>query len=139
MTEHKDIWSVPVSAIFPLVLTYYRQGECQSNKNYTRLYSVLVSYALLNNFQIVHVYTEKDNINLKLEYDKRIQLLAHFKQEKLGPFTPDKDVETGYFDVVGSDRRYLYTVPVRQSQTLMKWVGWNMSIISTGSTVLVIA
>lgn len=49
---------------------------------------------------------EKDNINLKLEYDKRIQLLAYFKQEKLGPFTPDKDVETGYFDVVGSDRRY---------------------------------
>ena len=49
--------------------------------------------------------TEKDSINLKLEYDKRIQLLACFKQEKLGPFTPDKDIETGYFDVVGSDRR----------------------------------
>ena len=50
MTEDKDIWSVPVSAIFPLVLTYYRQGECQNKKNkkYTRLCSVLVSYALLN-------------------------------------------------------------------------------------------
>ena len=50
-----------------------------------------------------NIHTEKDK--LKLEYDKRIQLLAYFKQEKLGPFTPDKDVETGYFDVVGSDRR----------------------------------
>lgn len=104
MTEDKDIWSVPVSAIFPLVLTYYRQGECQSKKNYyTRLCSVS-SFICTLELQIV--YTEKDNINLKLEYDKRIQLLAHFKQEKLGPFTPDKDVETGYFDVVGSDRRY---------------------------------
>ena len=27
MTEDKAIWSVPVNAIFPLVLTYYRQGE----------------------------------------------------------------------------------------------------------------
>ena len=27
MTEDKGIWSVPVNAIFPLVLTYYRQGE----------------------------------------------------------------------------------------------------------------
>ena len=52
-----------------------------------------------------NVHTEKDKLNLKLEYDKRIQLLAYFKQEKLGAFTPDKDVETGYFDVVGSDRR----------------------------------
>lgn len=51
----------------------------------------------------INIHTEKDK--LKLEYDKRIQLLAYFKQEKLGPFTPDKDVETGYFDVVGSDRR----------------------------------
>ena len=64
--------------------------------------------------------TEKDNINLKLEYDKRIQLLAYFKQEKLGPFTPDKDVETGYFDVVGSDRRYIickYRVTLFRSPT----------------------
>ena len=33
MTEDKAIWSVPVNAIFPLVLTYYRQGEYQVMKS----------------------------------------------------------------------------------------------------------
>ena len=95
MAERREVWSVPVSTVFPLVLSYYKQGE--STKNIKRLRS-----CAMRNF----VWTsEKDNINLKLDYQQRIQLLAYFKQEKLGPFTPDIDVETGYFDVVGSDRR----------------------------------
>ena len=51
--------------------------------------------------------SEKDNI--QLDYEQKIQLLALYKQEKYGPHTPDKDSETGYFDIVGADRRYVYT------------------------------
>ena len=51
-----------------------------------------------------HFYVEKDH--LVLDYGQRIKLLAFYKQEKLGPYTPEKDVDTGYFDVMGSDRRY---------------------------------
>ncbi len=47
---------------------------------------------------------EKDTI--VLDYEQKIRLLAFFKQEKLGPFSADKDSDTGYFDVVGSHRRY---------------------------------
>ncbi len=41
-----------------------------------------------------------------------MELLALFKQIKLGAYSPDKDTETGYFDVIGSDRRLvlLYSV-----------------------------
>ena len=46
---------------------------------------------------------EKGNVHL--DYDRKVQLLALYKQEKLGPHTPEKDNETGYFDVVGADRR----------------------------------
>ena len=49
--------------------------------------------------------SEKDNI--QLDYEQKIQLLALYKQEKYGPHTPDKDSETGYFDIVGADRRYV--------------------------------
>lgn len=47
---------------------------------------------------------EKEHI--RLEYSQRIQLLALFKQVKLGGYSSDKDTGTGYFDVVGADRRY---------------------------------
>jgi hypothetical protein len=50
------------------------------------------------------VAAEKEHI--RLEYSQRVQLLALFKQVKLGSYSVDKDTETGYFDVVGSDRRY---------------------------------
>ena len=42
---------------------------------------------------------------MRLEYGQRMELLALFKQVKLGPYAPDKDTGTGYFDMVGSDRR----------------------------------
>lgn len=47
--------------------------------------------------------TEKDKIHL--EYEQKVQLLALCKQEKYGPHTPEKDTETGYFDIIGADRR----------------------------------
>lgn len=34
-------------------------------------------------------------------------LLAYYKQEKYGAYSPEKDTNTGYFDLVGSDRRYV--------------------------------
>lgn len=46
---------------------------------------------------------EKEQI--RLEYNQRMELLALFKQVKLGPYSPEKDSGTGYFDVVGADRR----------------------------------
>ena len=62
-----------------------------------------MSIGRLNRFDVL--FTEKDSI--QLEYGQKIQLLALYKQEKLGPHTAEKDGETGYFDVVGADRRYL--------------------------------
>lgn len=47
--------------------------------------------------------SEKEHI--RLEYSQRMKLLALFKQVKVGPYSPDKDSDTGYFDVVGADRR----------------------------------
>jgi acyl-CoA-binding protein len=46
---------------------------------------------------------EKDSI--PLDYDQKVQLLALYKQEKYGPHSPEKDEETGYFDIIGGDRR----------------------------------
>lgn len=104
MTELSEdkatVGSIPVSVLYPLVVSYYRQGRFNSSDK--------VSFEIELSLKLIWPpYTEKDHINLTLEYDQRIQLLAYFKQEKLGPFTPEKDVETGYFDVVGSDRRYI--------------------------------
>ena len=42
---------------------------------------------------------------IRLEYSQRMELLALFKLIKLGPYSPDKDSDTGYFDMVGADRR----------------------------------
>ena len=50
-------------------------------------------------------YSERDHISL--DYGQKIKFLAFYKQEKLGPYCPEKDLDTGYFDVVGSDRRYV--------------------------------
>ena len=52
------------------------------------------------------IMAEKEQV--RLEYGQRIELLALFKQVKLGPYAPEKDTETGYFDMVGSDRRYVH-------------------------------
>lgn len=41
-----------------------------------------------------------------MEYNQRVQLLALFKQVKLGSYSAEKDTGTGYFDMVGADRRY---------------------------------
>jgi acyl-CoA-binding protein len=48
-------------------------------------------------------FTVKDS--LQLPYEDRVQLLAYYKQEKYGMYTPDKDSDVGYFDVVGRHRR----------------------------------
>ncbi len=49
-----------------------------------------------------------------LDYEQKIRLLALFKQEKLGPFSTDKDSDTGYFDVVGSHRRYIDNIFIKK-------------------------
>ena len=41
-----------------------------------------------------------------MDYHQRVMLLAYYKQEKYGVYSPEKDTNTGYFDLVGSDRRY---------------------------------
>ena len=46
---------------------------------------------------------EKDHV--VLDYGQRVKLLAFHKQEKMGPYATEKDADTGYFDVMGSDRR----------------------------------
>ena len=56
---------------------------------------------------------------LCLDYIQRIELLALFKQVKLGPYTPEKDTDTGYFDVVGYDRRYYYVYPYQGVMVLL--------------------
>lgn len=48
---------------------------------------------------------EKDCI--RLEYGQKIKLMALYKQEKLGTYSAEKDTETGYLDIIGSDRRYV--------------------------------
>lgn len=42
-----------------------------------------------------------------MDYHQRVTLLAYYKQEKYGAYSPEKDTNTGYFDLVGSDRRYV--------------------------------
>ena len=42
-----------------------------------------------------------------MDYHQRVMLLAYYKQEKYGVYSPEKDTNTGYFDLVGSDRRYV--------------------------------
>ena len=64
-------------------------------------------------------FAEKGNIHL--EYEQKVQLLALYKQEKLGPHTPDKDNETGYFDVVGGDRRLGISIITRILKKLQKY------------------
>ena len=49
---------------------------------------------------------EKDQLHL--DYAQRVELLALFKQVNLGAYSSDKDTDTGYFDVIGSDRRCLH-------------------------------
>ena len=43
-----------------------------------------------------------------MDYHQRVMLLAYYKQEKYGAYSPEKDTNTGYFDLVGSDRRYVH-------------------------------
>lgn len=33
--------------------------------------------------------------------------MALYKQEKLGAYSVEKDTETGYLDIIGSDKRYV--------------------------------
>ena len=89
MTESREIkalWDIPLDSLYPLVLEFYKKGISITLQTY--FYSMI---------------TEKDRI--VLDYGQKIKLLAFYKQEKLGPYTPEKDADTGYFDVVGADRR----------------------------------
>ena len=57
-----------------------------------------------------------------MDYHQRVMLLAYYKQEKYGTYSPEKDTNTGYFDLVGSDRRYVrmyevIVIPVVQDVT----------------------
>ena len=56
-------------------------------------------------FILVSRYQVKDQV--KMDYHQRVMLLAYYKQEKYGVYSPEKDNYTGYFDLVGSDRRYV--------------------------------
>ena len=47
-----------------------------------------------------------------MDYHQRVTLLAYYKQEKYGMYSPEKDTNTGYFDLVGSDRRYVCTIVI---------------------------
>lgn len=57
--------------------------------------------------QIKCVYLSPEKSQIALDYSQRNKLLAYYKQVKLGPYTPEKEVEPGYFDVIGTDRRYV--------------------------------
>lgn len=59
---------------------------------------------VVSNDEYLPRLSEKEHV--RLEYSQRIQLLALFKQVRLGSYAADKDTETGYFDMVGADRRY---------------------------------
>ena len=44
---------------------------------------------------------------LNLSYEDKLQLVAYYKQISCGSYDNSKMPETGYFDVVGNDRRYI--------------------------------
>ncbi len=94
--EVKTIWDIPLESLYSLVTDFYKKG--------TSIIDIIIicthPYLLY-----CHCCAEKDTI--VLDYEQKIRLLAFFKQEKLGPFSSDKDSDTGYFDVVGSHRRYI--------------------------------
>jgi acyl-CoA-binding protein len=56
-------------------------------------------------FTIARGFYAKEKDSIPLDYDQKVQLLALYKQEKYGPHSPEKDEETGYFDIIGGDRR----------------------------------
>ena len=62
---------------------------------------VAVTYSVSHH----HLVTLVEKDNLQLYYEQKVQLLALYKQEKYGPHSPEKDSETGYFDIIGADRR----------------------------------
>lgn len=57
---------------------------------------------------VLFIVKVKDQV--KMDYHQRVMLLAYYKQEKYGMYSPEKDTNTGYFDLVGSDRRYAYMI-----------------------------
>ena len=58
----------------------------------------------LHTMSLLFQYAERDRISF--DYGQKIKFLAFCKQEKLGPYSPEKDLDTGYLDVLGADRRY---------------------------------
>ena len=86
--DTKEIWDLlPLPDLYSTVVEIYRKGTS------THLKTVVLTL----------VCTVKDQI--KMDYHNRVLLLAYYKQEKYGSYGPEKDTNTGYFDLVGSDRR----------------------------------
>lgn len=52
---------------------------------------------------------------LNLSYEDKLQLIAYYKQISCGSYDNSKMPETGYFDVVGNDRRYIFNFLVMTS------------------------
>lgn len=48
---------------------------------------------------------EKESIHLS--YADKLNLVAYWKQVSCGKYDESKIAETGYFDVIGNDRRYV--------------------------------
>jgi len=87
--DTREIWDLlPLPDLYSTVVEIYRKGTSIHDKN------IVIS---------VVVCIVKDQI--KMDYHRRVLLLAYYKQEKYGSYGPEKDTNTGYFDLVGSDRR----------------------------------
>ncbi|KAL5463666.1 hypothetical protein EMCRGX_G032582 [Ephydatia muelleri] len=56
-------------------------------------------------YKLVLQFYRKEKDCIRLEYGQKIKLMALYKQEKLGTYSAEKDTETGYLDIIGSDRR----------------------------------
>lgn len=71
------------------------------------MYSSSTRKVSLSLFALVGLYytCQLDKEQLTLEYTQRVELLALFKHVKLGAYSPEKDTNTGIFDIVGADRR----------------------------------
>ena len=99
-----SIWDVPLQHLFSIVTGFYRKGE-RIGLIYLALHARV---ALIEWWRVMyshHLVTLAEKDNLQLYYEQKVQLLALYKQEKYGPHSPEKDSETGYFDIIGADRR----------------------------------
>jgi len=82
-------------------------GECENIVPGKNIPGGIFKYGLTLEelFNLSLDYYKKGKKVLGLTYDDKLKLVAFYKQVSCGKYDNDKMPETGYFDVVGNDRR----------------------------------